>query len=33
MIGILMNKLRGRISAKKVAERVSSLKGSVKNVK
>ena len=33
MIGILMNKLRGRISAKKVAERVGSLKWSVKNVK
>jgi hypothetical protein len=32
-MGILMNKLRGRISAKKASEKVASLKRSVKNVK
>ena len=33
LMGILMSKLRGRISAKKVAEKVSSLQRSLKNVK
>lgn len=33
MMGILMSKLRGRISAKKVAEKVASVQRSLKNVK
>jgi glutamyl-tRNA(Gln) amidotransferase subunit E len=33
LMGILMRKLRGRISAKKVAEKVASLQRSLKNVK
>ena len=33
MMGILMSKLRGRISAKKVAQKVGSLQRSLKNVK
>lgn len=33
MMGILMSKLRGRISAKKVAEKVTSVQRSLKNVK
>ncbi len=33
MIGILMSKLRGRISAKKVSEKVASAQRSLKNVK
>ncbi|MBP1683072.1 MAG: gatB [Ignavibacteriaceae bacterium] len=33
MIGILMSKLRGRIGAKKVAQKVGSLQRSLKNVK
>jgi len=33
MMGILMSKLRGRISAKKVAQKVDSLQRSLKNVK
>ena len=33
LMGILMRKLRGRISAKKVAEKVGSLQRSLKNVK
>jgi predicted NUDIX family phosphoesterase len=33
MMGILMSKLRGRISAKKVAEKVAAVQRSLKNVK
>jgi len=33
LMGILMSKLRGRISAKKVAEKVGLLQRSLKNVK
>ena len=33
MMGILMKKLRGRISAKKVAEKVGFVQRSLKNVK
>jgi len=33
MMGILMSKLRGRISAKKVSEKVASAQRSLKNVK
>jgi len=33
MMGILMNKLRGRISAKKVAQKIGSQQRSLKNVR
>jgi hypothetical protein len=33
LMGMIMNKLRGRVSAKKAAQKVSLLQGDFKNVK